>query len=683
MKTGIYCKISFYVFLAALLILFFGSFPLEARAAENKEETMDILLKENADIDKVTEEIAKQDEKIQIEVYEEINLLHLVYPESVDMEEIVQDESIRGEIAVTGELPALEDPKDDLREVDASDITPESEEMTDEGNDEYDLFDLLAWHLDEVTEDRKSLEYATGRGVRVALIDSGVDTSHPILAGKLDLERGKSYVDDDDSLTDYHCHGTETAGIIAQIAPDAKITPYKVMNATDGESRWTLAAIVDAVNDGNDVINLSLGTYKCMDDSEERILVAAYKRAIRYALNNDVAVFASSGNKGIDLDQNYETNKVLHLPGEIKGVNTISSVWKDAEASYSNYGSCVEFCAPGGDLVYTDGLLDLTAFIYVTYPTYMDNGLTAIGVPQGYSISYGTSLSSAIATACFADIYSYGKEKHSYFRIDDALDLMTAGSKDLGDEGKDVHYGNGEINILKAIGETEPRYSGEVTQESERSRTYRNHRITTEYQITEEYGDTYHVDVTIANDTEGTIHKWEVAMDLEDEIDQIWDAKFRKENDRTLISGKDYDQDIRAGESVNFGFIAKKSSSEDDINLPDEILLVNEKYMIKPEDYSVDLELSSSWEDGFVANVTITNLSDHAISDWKLEFTYDADIESIWNASLDEKDDDYYSILNGGSNQNIPEGGSVTFGFTAAGTGEEEIGNVSLISITK
>ena len=187
-----------------------------------------------------------------------------------------------------------------------------------------------------------------------------------------------------------------------------------------------------------------------MDDSDERILVAAYKRAIRYAQNNDVAVFASSGNKGMNLDQNFETNRVLHLPGEIKGVNTIASVWNKSEASYSNYGSCVEFCAPGGDLVYTDGLLDLTAFIYVTYPTYMDNGLTAIGVPQGYSVSYGTSLSSAIATACFADIYSYGKEKAHYFRIDDALDLMTAGSDDLGDEGKDVHYGNGEINILKA-----------------------------------------------------------------------------------------------------------------------------------------------------------------------------------------------------------------------------------------
>ena len=683
MKKSLYHKFSFCMFLATLITIFHGGFSVTAEAAGNKEQTMDILLKENADIDAVIEEIEEQDEKIRIEACEDINLLHLIYPDSVAVEEIVQDENIQDQIAVMGNLPGLEDPKDDLEEVDVSDITPESEEMTDESEDDYDLFDLLAWHLDEVTGDRKSLEYATGKGVRIALIDSGVDTTHPVLAGKVDLQRGKSYVDDDDTLTDYHSHGTETAGIIAQIAPDARITPYKVMNAKDGESRWTIAAIVDAVNDGNDVINLSLGTYKCLDDSEERILVAAYKRAVRYAQNNDVAVFASSGNKGINLDQNYETNRVLHLPGEIKGVNTISSVWNGSEASYSNYGSCVEFCAPGGDLVYRDGLLDLSAFIYVTYPTYIDNGLTAIGVPQGYSISYGTSLSSAIATACFADIYSYGKEKNPYFKSDDALDLMMAGSKDLGDEGKDVHYGNGEINILKAIGEIEPRYHGEVTQESEKARTYRNRMITSEYKITEEYGDTYHVEVTITNNTQNTIHKWEIAMDLEDKIRQIWDAKSRKENDRTIISGEDYDQDISAGESVSFGFIADKASAEENIELPSEIISVNEKYMIKPDDYNVDIDISSQWDEGFIANVTIENLSDRPISDWKLEFTYDADIRSIWCASVNEKDDDYYSILNGDSNQNIPVGSSVTFGFEAEGKGDEEIGNVSLISITK
>ena len=167
MKKGIFLKIAFNMLLIALLTIFIGSFSITAEAAEDKEETMDILLKENADIDKVSEEIKEQDEKIQIEICEDINLLHLVYPESVDMEEIVQDESIKSQIEVTGELPKIVDPKDDIRDVDVSDITPESEEMADESIDDYDLFDLLAWHLDEVTEDRKSLEYATGKGIRI------------------------------------------------------------------------------------------------------------------------------------------------------------------------------------------------------------------------------------------------------------------------------------------------------------------------------------------------------------------------------------------------------------------------------------------------------------------------------------------------------------------------------------
>ena len=107
MKKSIYHKYRFYMILVALLTIFFGSFPIQVRAAENKEETMDILLKENADIDKVREEITKQDEKIQIEACEAINLLHLVYPESVDMEEITEDESIKSQIEVTGELPKI------------------------------------------------------------------------------------------------------------------------------------------------------------------------------------------------------------------------------------------------------------------------------------------------------------------------------------------------------------------------------------------------------------------------------------------------------------------------------------------------------------------------------------------------------------------------------------------------
>ncbi|WP_458459176.1 cellulose binding domain-containing protein, partial [Pseudobutyrivibrio sp.] len=593
----------------------------------------------------------------------------------------IQDKSIRENIEVTGELPKLEEPKLQIDKKMLSHMTPESEELTEESDIESELFELLAWHVDEVTDGGKSLEKTKGKGVKIALIDSGVDTNHPVLEGKINLGKGKSYVEGDTSITDLNSHGTATAGVIAQIAPEATITPYKVLGAKDGESIWTIAAIVDAVKDGNDVINMSLGSYKCLDDSDERILINAFKRAVRYAENNGVEVFASSGNKSMDLDLNLESKNEIHLPGEINGVNTISASWNSEKASYSNYGTCVDYSAPGGELVIQNGMLNVSACIYIAYPTYMDNGLEAAGIPQGYTFSYGTSLSSAISTACFADVYSYGKNQYQYFDKDDAINVLTAGSKDLGPEGKDVHFGNGEINIYSAISKMAPVYEGEITEEDEQSRTYSKNDITAEYSITDEYEDKYHVRVTLKNNTQKTINKWKIAMDYKDEIDSIWDGEVSKDGNYTIISNAKYNQDIKPGETVSFGFIARHTSEES--IFPKEIVMVNRSYMLKSEDYSVDYDVTSKWDDGFIGNVTITNNSNQTIEDWKIEFTYDANIGSIWNAAVDEKDDDYYSIINAEHNQNILPGETVTFGFKAQGSSEELMENISLMSISK
>lgn len=678
MKNRRINKLLLTFFLSILVPIFFCSFSLKVEAAE--EKTLDLLLKEDADIEQVRKDILEKNENIQIQIYEDINLVHLIYPETLQVEEIIQEECIQEKIEIKGELPKLEETKLLIEENMVSNITTESENLSSESNVGLNLFNMLAWHVNEVTENGQSLELARGNGVKIALIDSGVDTTHPVLAGKIDIVNGKSYVTGDDTITDLNSHGTATAGIIAQIAPDAIITPYKVIGAKDGESLWTIAAILDAVNDGNDVINLSLGTYKCLDDSEEHILINAFKRAIKYAENNNVEVFASSGNKSMNLDQNYETNKVMHLPGEIKGVNTISAIWNHSGVSYSNYGSCVDFCAPGGELVFQNGLLDLTACIFIACPTYMDNGLAAAGIPQGYTFSYGTSLSSAVAAACFADVYSYGKENYQYFQKDDAIKILTASSKDLGDAGKDIYFGNGEINIYNAISEMKSIYEGEIIENGKKSRTYSKSSITAEYEVTEEYENKYHVNVTLTNEMSETIHKWEIAMDCGSEIEQIWDGEVSKDGDYIIISNAGYNQDIEAGGSVRFGFIAVKTSREEEIRLPDEIILVNKNYMIDPEKYVVNCEISSQWEGESIVNITITNNSDQPISDWKVEFTYNATIEEIWCATIEDKDDNYYSILNDGSNQNIPAGGSVSFGFKAAGSGEESIDNISLMS---
>lgn len=138
-----------------------------------------------------------------------------------------------------------------------------------------------------------------------------------------------------------------------------------------------------------------------------------------------------------------------HLPGSLQGVIAVSSNNGDVLASYSNFGSNTRFCAPGGDLVYINDMLDLSEWIYCIYPTNMDNGLSVLGVPQGYTFSYGTSLSAPQITAAIADVIDFYELKTD--NKDTALQYLEDTCLDLGEIGYDIKFGYGKIDIHQAI----------------------------------------------------------------------------------------------------------------------------------------------------------------------------------------------------------------------------------------
>ncbi len=113
-------------------------------------------------------------------------------------------------------------------------------------------------------------EGATGTGVRVAVIDSGIDADHPALGRCVDADGGAEIVlvDDEPSIRigphrDAYGHGTACAGIIHAMAPDARITSVRVLNERLSAKSTTFLAGLDwAIEQGFDVINLSLGTVK-------------------------------------------------------------------------------------------------------------------------------------------------------------------------------------------------------------------------------------------------------------------------------------------------------------------------------------------------------------------------------------------------------------------------------------
>ncbi len=109
---------------------------------------------------------------------------------------------------------------------------------------------------------------ATGRGVTVAIVDSGIEAGHPELAGKVveSVEarvEGSRVVFDQSTAGDSAGHGTACAGIIAKIAPDARFASIKVLGAGGlGDGQVFIAGLEYAIKKRYKVINLSLGTTK-------------------------------------------------------------------------------------------------------------------------------------------------------------------------------------------------------------------------------------------------------------------------------------------------------------------------------------------------------------------------------------------------------------------------------------
>ncbi len=211
---------------------------------------------------------------------------------------------------------------------------------------------------------------ASGAGVTVAVLDTGVDLDHPDLAGR--LLPGYDYVDDDPAPDDLGDgldndldgridegvgHGTHSAGLVSLVAPDATILPMRVLDSEGQGSLFTTAeAIIDATRAGAHVINLSFGT-------DGRIESRVVKDALKEAKQAGVTIVAAAGN---------DASGQKHYPAADKDVLSVGAL--DAEgtgmAAFSNRGKWVTVAAPGTDLVST--------------------------VPDGYGRWSGTSMASPL-----------------------------------------------------------------------------------------------------------------------------------------------------------------------------------------------------------------------------------------------------------------------------------------------
>lgn len=351
------------------------------------------------------------------------------------------------------------------------------------GSDDF-FFDLQWGHTAIEAPAAWSLG-AKGNGVRVAVIDDGIDRNHPDLAPNLNVDLSRSFVPHEPEFDyigdDVFSHGAHVAGIIAAaqndygvigVAPEAELVMLKVFDKDGiGDSFRTMQAMVYAANINADVINMSLGLTlprngKFVDEEGNIINLAkfvqefinAYKRASSYAYKNGAILIASAGNNALNSN---ESRSVVHLPSDLPHVMSISATgplgWAvnpntnlNEPAFYTNYGlNSIDLAAPGGNVDFD--LLDAGSLCNVggwVAPCYVFDLVFSTGSQGSWYWSAGTSMAAPYVSGVAALVIGASEKDLTPAQVES---ILRKSAEDIGKPGKDPYFGHGMVNAYNAV----------------------------------------------------------------------------------------------------------------------------------------------------------------------------------------------------------------------------------------
>ena len=262
-------------------------------------------------------------------------------------------------------------------------------------------------------------DITTGAPVVIAIIDTGVSSSHPDLGGRVlpgfNALTGGGNADDDEG------HGTAMAGIaaastnngegVAGMCWNCRILPVKVLNSRgQGSSASVVKGMYWAADNGARIISMSLGGDEATRAEED---------VVNYIYSKGIPVFASSGNSGSD------GNPVIYPAAFPHVIAVGASTPNDTVSGFSSYGNYVDLAAPGVGI----------------WTTAWSNGQNTYGVGNGTSPACPfVSGLAALAVSLWPEL------------TPDQLEQLLQGSAvDILDPGKDIYSGYGRIDALKTL----------------------------------------------------------------------------------------------------------------------------------------------------------------------------------------------------------------------------------------
>jgi subtilisin family serine protease len=296
--------------------------------------------------------------------------------------------------------------------------------------------------------------------IKLAIIDSGVDITHPDLSANIlndgydfvDIDTslyinsnyftlpGEDYTTPDDNISDYNGHGTHCAGIVAAIgdngigvkgvSPGCKILPIRAafgMKYLGNESAFLeTSTIVEAINyavdNGANIISMSFGGNHSQLEEE----------AIKYAYNKNVVLIAASGNNN-SMNKSYPA-----AYDEVLAVTSIDTV--KYKSSFSNFGYWTDIAAPGDKII-------------STVPTSGGANTDA----SGYKKLSGTSMAAPYIAGVAALILSKNPEMNNDLVYQTLLTSVDSYMKTTNDiiNNTDKYIGTGIVNVYKALSDEE------------------------------------------------------------------------------------------------------------------------------------------------------------------------------------------------------------------------------------
>lgn len=278
------------------------------------------------------------------------------------------------------------------------------------------IADELPWGVDRIDAEVVHSQNK-GWGVRVAILDTGIDLDHPDLRVTGDV----SFVDGAVNGDDDHGHGTMVAGIVAAldndigvvgVAPEAELYAVKVLNQNGSSvSGSILAGIEWAVDNNMQVVNMSFGGILNLPWAVRTALDKAYQAGI--------VLIAGAGNAG--------DGGIIYSPARYEAVIAVGAVdQQDVRASFSSTGPDLELVAPGVAIMSTsrDG---------------------------GYDSGSGTSLSTPHVVGIAALLIASGSTNSIEVR-----QILQNTAEDLGSLGWDSWYGCGLANAAEALAIASP-----------------------------------------------------------------------------------------------------------------------------------------------------------------------------------------------------------------------------------